>query len=377
MPKIRVLIVDDAVVIRRLVSDCLAQDPEIEVVGTAADGQIALAKIAQVNPDLITLDIEMPVLDGLKTLAALRKTHPKLPVIMFSTLTERGAGATLDALSLGASDYVTKPANVGSVGAAMQRIREELIPKIKGLCRPKAAPPAGSPFRPAAEAPKTFVTQRAARARPEILAIGVSTGGPNALSALLPGLTRNFPIPIVIVQHMPPLFTRLLAERLTAVSGLPSHEGAAGDLLRPGEVWVAPGGFHMEVARAADGVRLRTHEGPPENSCRPAVDVLFRSVAQAFGARTLAVILTGMGQDGLHGCECIREAGGQVLTQDEASSVVWGMPGAVTQAGLADKVLPLCELAAEINRRVQTFGPRSETSTPPVPALKLSLSGAS
>ncbi len=352
MPKIRVLITDDAVVIRRLLSNCLAEDPDIEVVGTAANGQIALAKIEQVNPDLVTLDIEMPVMDGLQALAAIRKTHPRLPVIMFSTLTERGASATLDALSLGASDYVTKPANVGSVGAAILRVRDELIPKIKGLCRRGPAPPTLAPPRPGAEASKNFEARPATLARPEILAIGVSTGGPNALSALLPGLARNFPAPIVIVQHMPPLFTRLLAERLAAVSGLPAREGEAGALLRPGEIWVAPGGFHLEVERVRDGICLRTHQGPPENSCRPAVDVLFRSVAQVFGDRALAVVLTGMGQDGLRGCECIREAGGQVLAQDEASSVVWGMPGAVTQAGLAGKVLPLHELAAEINRRV-------------------------
>ncbi len=355
MPKIRVLIADDAVVIRRLVSNCLAEDPDIEVVGTAANGQIALAKIDQVNPDLVTMDIEMPVMDGLKTLEAIRKTHPRLPVIMFSTLTERGASATLDALSLGASDYVTKPANVGSVGAAMLRIHDELIPKIKGLCRRRppqptlAPPPAGSEPRPGS-LPAV-----------EVLAIGVSTGGPNALSALLPGLSRGFPIPIVIVQHMPPLFTRLLAERLGAVSGLPAREGEPGALLRPGEIWVAPGGFHMEVEQGPQGPRLRTHQGPPENSCRPAVDVLFRSVAHVFGNRTLAVVLTGMGSDGLHGCQCIHEAGGQVLAQDEASSVVWGMPGAVSQAGLAAKVLPLRELAPEINRRVHA-APRQPDS---------------
>jgi len=352
MPKIRVLIVDDSVVIRKVVTDCLSSDPDIEVVGTASDGKIGLARITQLNPDLITLDIEMPNLDGLQTLAALRKTHPKLPVIMFSTLTERGGSATLDALSLGANDYVTKPANVGSVSVAMQRIRDELIPKIKGLCR-----------RPAAITSLPIIRKPATTAMPllgrvEILAIGVSTGGPNALAALMPGLAKNFPVPIVIVQHMPPLFTRLLAERIASVAGLPAHEGAAGALLRPGEVWVAPGGFHMEVEKATDGIRLRTHEGPPENSCRPAVDVLFRSVAKVFGSRSLGVVLTGMGQDGLRGCENIREAGGQVLAQDEATSVVWGMPGAVSHAGLAHEVLPLHELAAAINRRVlgKAFG---------------------
>jgi two-component system, chemotaxis family, protein-glutamate methylesterase/glutaminase len=224
---------------------------------------------------------------------------------------------------------------------------------------------------------KPIAARPTALFRPEILAIGVSTGGPNALSALLPGLSRNFPVPIVIVQHMPPLFTRLLAERLAALWAFPAREGEAGALLRPGEIWLAPGGFHMEIAKATDGVRLRTHEGPAENSCRPAVDVLFRSVAQVFGPRSLAVVLTGMGQDGLRGCECIREAGGQVLAQDEASSVVWGMPGAVSQAGLAEKVLPLDELAAEINRRVQAGFPRASTPKPPDVPIVTSLANAS
>lgn len=351
MAKIRLLIVDDAVVIRRLLADCFAGDPDIDVVGTAANGQIALAKLPQLNPDAITLDMEMPVMDGLQTLAAIRKTHRTLPVIMFSTLTERGASATLDALALGASDYVTKPANVGSVGAAMQRVRNELIPKIRALCGRNTAPaePIGGEIKAVAPRPQYGLI---APAQVDVLAIGVSTGGPNALAALLPGLVRNFPVPIVIVQHMPPLFTRLLAERLEAVSGLVVREGRAGVALRPGDVWVAPGGYHMEVEKAVCGVRLRTQEEPPENSCRPAVDVLFRSVARVYGARTLAVVLTGMGQDGLRGCEHIREANGRILVQDEASSVVWGMPGAVAHAGLAHKVLPLPALAAEINRLV-------------------------
>jgi two-component system, chemotaxis family, protein-glutamate methylesterase/glutaminase len=364
MPKIRVLIADDAVVIRRLVSNCLAEDSDIEVVGTAANGQIALAKIEQVNPDLIILDVEMPVLDGLQTLAAIRKSYARLPVIMFSTLTERGAAATLDALSLGASDYVTKPANVGSVGIAIQRVRDELIPKIKALCGRAPSLPIRAPARVSMEAAPRLDLRPASFVPVDILAVGVSTGGPNALSVLLQLLSKDFPVPIVIVQHMPPMFTRLLAERLAAVSGFPTREGEAGAVLRPGEVWVAPGGLHMEVEKTVGGVRLRTHEGPPENSCRPAVDVLFRSVAKVYGAGTLSVVLTGMGQDGLRGCECIREAGGRVLVQDESTSVVWGMPRAVSQAGLAEKVLPLPALAEEINRRVQVRSQFHKAFTP-------------
>ncbi|MFO1487639.1 MAG: chemotaxis response regulator protein-glutamate methylesterase [Verrucomicrobiota bacterium] len=355
MPKIRVLIVDDSVVIRKLLTDCLQADPDIEVAGTAANGQIALSKITQINPDLVTLDVEMPFMDGHQTVAAIRKTHPRLPIIMFSTLTEHGADATFRALSLGANDFVTKPSNVGSVGAAMEQIRLELLPRIKNLCRREPiAKPATTGGASACAAPVD---------RPrgvDVLAIGVSTGGPNALAALLPELAVNFPVPIVIVQHMPPLFTRLLADRLGAACKCPAHEGRAGALLKAGEIWVAPGGLHMEVEKSPEGVRLRIHEGPPENSCRPAVDVLFRSVASVYGGRVLAVVLTGMGQDGLRGCEFIREAGGMILAQDEASSVVWGMPGAVSNAGLAEKILPLSELAAEINTRV--FGAAAASS---------------
>lgn len=376
MPKTRVLIIDDAVVVRRLVSDCLAQDPNIEVVGTAPDGQIGLAKIEQLNPDLVTLDIEMPVLDGLQTLAAIRKKYLRLPVIMFSTLTERGASATIDALELGASDYVTKPTNVGSVGVAMQRVREQLIPKIKALCRQ-------APARPGIVMPSAAAGGgRGLSARPgplgavDVVAIGVSTGGPNALATVFPALAKDFPVPIVMVQHMPPMFTRLLAERLEVISPVRVREGEAGALVRPGEAWVAPGGFHLEVERTSTGVLLRLHNGPPENSCCPAVDVLFRSVARVYGPRVLSIVLTGMGQDGLRGCECVREAGGQVIVQDEASSVVWGMPRAVTEAGLADQILPLSEIAGEINRRVQA-GVSASAPTPVAPVRQPTLPRAS
>ncbi len=366
MDKIRVFIVDDSAVIRRLLSDLLKEDPQIEVVGMAGNGELALPKIHQLHPDLVTLDMEMPVMDGIETLKALRKTHPKLPIVMFSTLTERGSSATMDALSLGASDYVTKPANVGSVIEGMGRIREELIPKIKALCGHKGSAGAElvSPPRPEPRFPR--VTRGfGAAGGVDVLAIGVSTGGPNALAELMPALGKNFPVPVVIVQHMPPLFTRLLAERLGAISGFKCREGSEGQLLLPGQLWVAPGGFHMVTERVRDGVILHLNEERPENSCRPAVDVLFRSVAKCYGARVLSVVLTGMGQDGLRGCEAIAATGGQILAQDEASSVVWGMPGAVSNAGLADKILPLKELAPEILRRLQTGAPANPFPPPP------------
>jgi two-component system chemotaxis response regulator CheB len=351
--KIRTLVVDDSVVIRRLLSDCLTGDAEIEVVA-AASGRIALAKIPQINPDVVTLDVEMPDMNGLETLVEIRKLYPKLPVIMFSTLTERGGAATLDALSLGANDYVTKPANAGSVTIALQRVRDDLIPKIKALSgrAPGPVAPAAARVTPITTPPR----RGAAPGRQELIdvvAIGVSTGGPNALAAMFPDLPAELPTPIVIVQHMPPLFTRLLAERLDARSGLAVREGTERGTLRPGEAWIAPGGRHMTVAHTlGGGGEIRLGDGPPENSCRPAVDVLFRSVVAAYGPRVLGVVLTGMGQDGLRGCERIREAGGQVIVQDEASSVVWGMPGFVARAGLADAILPLESISGEIVRRV-------------------------
>ena len=363
MTRISVLVVDDSVVVRRLVSDVLASDPDIDVVGAASNGKIALAKIPQLNPDIVTLDVEMPVMDGLETLVELRKLYPRLPVIMFSTLTERGAGATLDALERGASDYVTKPANVGSISASMDAVRAQLIPKIKSLCPrgDEILAPMPTPAAPTAAARPlvTPVTPTIARSpqttqgRIEVLAIGCSTGGPNALAELLPLLPGDLSVPVVLVQHMPPLFTRLLGERLNEKSALSVKEAVDDEPIHPGGVWIAPGDFHLELRRSGAG-QVRTHlqQGPHENSCRPAVDVLFRSVAAIYGGHTLAVVLTGMGQDGLRGSEVIHERGGEILVQDEASSVVWGMPGFVSRAGLASRVLPIPAIAQEIVRRI-------------------------
>jgi two-component system chemotaxis response regulator CheB len=349
MSKIRVLVVDDAVVVRKLVTDVLSADPELTVAGTAPNGRIALAKLEQLAPDIVLMDIEMPEMNGLEALAALRKTHPRLPVIMFSTLTQRGGAATLEALALGATDYVTKPANVGSVTEALERVRTEMIPKIKQLCRRTLF--AGSPPpAPARIRPTTMVPGRDGR-RVDLLVIGVSTGGPNALAALLPDLPATLPVPVLIVQHMPPLFTKLLADRLDARCPLQVREASAGDAVAPGMVYLAPGDYHMAVQPSGVSMRLRLHQGPPENFCRPAVDVLFRSAAEAYRGGVLGVVLTGMGQDGLRGSEAVRDAGGQILAQDEATSVVWGMPGFVARTGLADRVLPLDQIAPELVRR--------------------------
>lgn len=363
MAKTRVLVVDDAVVFRRALANELAGDSALEVVGTAANGRIALARMAQVSPDIVILDVEMPEMDGLATLAELRKSYPRLPVIMFSALTERGAEATLDALALGATDYFTKPAEAGGLDASLTVIREQLIPKIKILCARARGQipmqdglcPATAPAPPAAFLAGVSTPRRSSGppAPVQVVAIGASTGGPNALAEIFRRLPADFPVPIVIVQHMPPMFTRLLAERLSSEFALRVQEGNAGSVLEPGLAWIAPGDYHMIVHREGTQVRMRVHQEPPENSCRPAVDVLFRSVAQTFGSHSLAVILTGMGQDGLRGCESIREAGGQILAQDEATSVVWGMPGYVARAGLADRVLPLSLIGDEIVRRVR------------------------
>lgn len=353
MTRIRVLVVDDSVVIRKLVSDLLSEDPDIEVVGTAVNGRAGLQKIALLDPDLVTMDVEMPELDGIETVRRLRASGSRVPVIMFSTLTERGASATLDALAAGASDYVPKPANVGSVGRSMEQVREALIPRIKSLVpRRGHVATAGAVLPPAAAAP---VPLRAPVARPagsyRLLVVGSSTGGPEAVGTLLSALPP-LPVPVAVVQHMPPLFTKQFAARLDRQLDVEVTEAAHGQELRPGTVCIAPGDFHLEVV--ADGQRLLTRltQDPPENFCRPAVDVLFRSATGAVGGAVLGVVLTGMGSDGARGSRTIVDQGGAVLAQDQASSVVWGMPGAVATAGLAERVLPLRELAPEIVRRL-------------------------
>jgi len=352
--RIRVLIVDDSVVIRHLVRQALIEDPEIEVVGAEANGAAALAAIPQLRPDVVTLDIEMPVMDGLETLREIRKRHPNLRTIMFSTLTTRGASTTFDALALGADDYVAKAANVGSLDRSMVSLRSELLPKIRQFfARPDRSVAPLLPQAPSA------CQQLAARTDLSVLAIGVSTGGPQALSVVIPLLPANLRLPVLIVQHMPPMFTRLLAERLQAVGKLPVAEAVDGVRIVPGRVIVARGDHHLRVRRHGNEIVAALDQGPTENSCRPAVDVLFRSLAEIYRGGVLSVVLTGMGRDGLRGTMEIKAAGGCSIVQDEATSVVWGMPGAIAQAGLADRILPLDRIVPEIVRLVSTR--RSET----------------
>lgn len=360
--RIRVLVVDDSVVMRKILSEVLRDDPEIEVIGTASNGVTALQRMAQLAPDVVTLDIEMPEMDGISTLREIKKNFPRTRVIMCSTLTERGASITMEALSSGADDYIAKRSG-GGAEHVLETFQSQLRPKIKQFARRTTWPSA--PVRPISFSEKqpatvplasdakvgswAFNQQRvvsmpkAIRPKPKVVAIGVSTGGPNALAEVIPMLPADFPLPIVIVQHMPPMFTRLLAERLQAQSKVKVVEGAEGMEVTPGRVYIAPGDHHMCVARRGPQVVLRLNQEPLENSCRPAVDVLFRSVADVYGGAVVSVILTGMGQDGLRGVEQLRQLGSYVIAQDEASSVVWGMPGFVVRAGLADAV---CDLKA-------------------------------
>ncbi len=339
--KIRVLIVDDSVVIRRMLTKELSEHGDIEVVGSVANGAIALDRIPHCRPDVITLDLEMPVMDGMETLRSLRKLYPEIRVIMFSCLTERGASATIEALSSGADDYVAKTPQIGGVDSPVAAIRSDLLRKIRQffVCREFNAPQPTLPPRP---------QPRYSGAAKKVVVIGVSTGGPNALAELLPRFPGDFPLPILIVQHMPPAFTRSLAERLNAMTELQVQEAYDGAAIASGEVLIAPGDYHMTLRRTGAGVSIKLNQDPHENSCRPSVDVMFRSSAETYGGAAIAVMLTGMGTDGLRGTAELHKSGAYVIAQDEASSVVWGMPGAVVNAGLADATVHLNDIAGEV-----------------------------
>ena len=350
---VRILVVDDSAVVRRLVSDVLNAESDLEVVATAPTGTVGLTKLERFEPDVVVLDVEMPGMSGLEVLSEIRRRDGKIPIIMFSSLTERAASTTLEALSRGATAYAAKPSGTRSLEEGLEKVREALVPVVRAVC--------GQDVRPAAPVPK-----RAPRPivrsgnQPAVLAIGCSTGGPNALVEVIGRFPKNLPVPIVIVQHMPPLFTKILADRLTANSNVTVHEAVHGDVLKPGEAWIAPGDYHMQVVREAACVRVMLDQSPPENSCRPAVDVLFRSVAAVYGSSIVAAVLTGMGYDGLRGCEVIGAAGGYIAAQDEATSVVWGMPGAIVQAGLADAVLPLSDIGDHLVGRVLHGGTKND-----------------
>jgi two-component system chemotaxis response regulator CheB len=420
MAPVRILVVDDSVVIRRLLSTALGEVPGLEVVATAALGKIALARIAEYQPDIVILDVEMPEMDGIETLRRIRKDAPRLPVIMFSARTERGAVATIEALTCGASDYVTKPSGAGNAQAAMARVREDMVPKILALAGRRRAPapaprsatttaspvavvPSPAPQRSvttavlpitttlpvAADARRSHTTRqpvargsetaaipvivtegpirlhRPVPPRPiDIVAVGASTGGPNALAVVLGQLPADFPVPIVIVQHMLATFTRHFAERLAGQCRIKVVEASPGEAIAPGHAYIARGDHHLMVERRMGRTFLAMNQDKLENFCRPAVDVLFRSVAHGFGAGALAVVLTGMGHDGLRGCGAIRDAGGDVIVQDEATSVVWGMPGFVARAGLASQVIAIEQLGGELRRRIALGAARAVEAVP-------------
>lgn len=343
MTAIRVLIVAGGVLARRFLAALVEADGALQVAATAATGRIALARIPQVNPDVVLIDQDLPEADRLATLALLHKSYPQLSVIFLGRTPEARRGSPTRA----ATECLTLPNEYAGLEEARPWLIQHLLPRLKHL-----GSSAKGGLAPRV-APATLVDVRLALPRVEVVVIGTSTGGPNALATLLTSMPVRFPVPLLIVQHMPPGFTRQLAERLGQLSGFPVSEAIAGAKVEPGQVWIAPGDYHLGLTRQGLDVRVGLHQGPPENSCRPSVDVLFRAAAEVFGAGVLGVVLTGMGQDGMRGCECIREARGQVLAQDEASSVVWGMPGHVVRAGLAQQVLPLEHLAAEIVRRVR------------------------
>jgi two-component system chemotaxis response regulator CheB len=365
----RILIVDDSAVMRSLVRSVIISDIRLEVAGVAGDGESALSLIESLRPDLVLLDVEMPVMNGLVTLKKLRARGHKMPVIMCSSLTQRGAKVTIEALASGASDYVAKPAGQSGREAASKTLAQELLPKIQALTTSIPAAPVPSSIIPGARPlngssvirPISSVILPSAppskiqpiTSAPTVLAIGISTGGPAALDVMLPMLPANFPLPVLIVQHMPELFTKLFAERLNSRCRLAVHEAIEGEPVRPATVYIAKGNWHMEVlagARIGAPATLHLTQGPLENHCRPAVDVMFRTAAAVYGSGVLAVVMTGMGSDGMLGSRIIRDQGGTVLAQDQATSAVWGMPGAVTNAGLAQRVLPLNTIAPEILR---------------------------
>jgi two-component system chemotaxis response regulator CheB len=376
---IRVLAVDDSAVMRGVLRTLFQKQgqkhsselPAMELCGVVEDGVECLAAVLRLRPDVVVLDLEMPRMHGLDVLERLRLEEPGLPVIMCSAYTERGARATLDALAMGAADYVMKPSEQSDFTSALETLANQLLPKIAAL--------AGAGFQALSEV-RGQTTQQvmaesklspslsaagstaAGGARVEIVAIGVSTGGPSALEVMLPKLAEDFPVPVMIVQHMPKLFTGELAGRLDRICALRVREAYEGAEVLPGTIWLAPGDAHMEVVETAIGhappggrahiARVHLHQQRSLNHCKPSVDYLFCSAAKLYGAGTLALVMTGMGSDGLNGARCVHEAGGVVLTQNAATSAVWGMPGRVFEAGLAREPLPLAALAGELTRRV-------------------------
>ena len=369
-----VLVADDSILYRRALAEALASLPDVQVVGAVGNGKLALQRIRDLRPDLVTLDMEMPEMDGLAVLDALRQSNGAAPaVIVVSGLTKAGGQLTLKALEKGAFDFITKP-DTSNAQLSLEALRRELAPRVRALAhrlevrqilRSKVPPQtatagairAGVPARP----PRTNLEEIAGRmsrlaspTKADLVVIGVSTGGPNALALLLPQIPGNLGVPLLVVQHMPPIFTQSLAESLAAKCALRVREASAGERVQPNTVYIAPGGAQMRVAAPAEGgMVVQITDDPPENNCRPAVDYLFRSVANHFTGQVLAVILTGMGSDGTTGVRLLKRKGCMVIAQDEASCVVFGMPKAAIEAGVVDEVVSLDLIATRITALVR------------------------
>lgn len=358
--KYKVLIVDDSAVVRGLVGRWLRDEPSISVVATASNGLIALKALDNHEVDVVILDIEMPEMDGMTALPKLLRKEPDLKIIMSSTLTADGAAVTLRALSLGAADYIPKPTSTVGLHSS-DEFRQQLVEKVKAL---GAARHGRARLEPASKgvgaapisrlfADKTVTLRPAPLGfKPQIVAVGSSTGGPQALTNFFGGLKAPLRVPMLVTQHMPPMFTKLLAEHLARLSGVPITEAVEGEAVENGHVFLAPGDYHMTVAVERGKKVIRLNQDPPESFCRPAVDVMLRSVVNSYDSPVLTVILTGMGSDGQKGGEAVVKSGGVVIAQDEGTSVVWGMPGAVATAGLCSAVLPLENVAPAVMRMV-------------------------
>ncbi len=359
---IRVMVVDDSAVVRGLISRMIEAEKDMTVSASVGNGQIAVSTFARTEIDIIVLDIEMPVMDGLTALPKLLEVDREVKVIMASTLTVRNAEISIRALDRGAADYVPKPSSSRELSGGMD-FQRELIEKVrslgsirrevrraKGPSKPGARAAVAAPILK--KAPVAIKLRPMPDFRPDVLAIGSSTGGPQALLSVLKGIGPNPRIPIFITQHMPATFTAVLADHISRSTGLACAEAKDGETVVPGRIFLAPGNFHMIVERKGTQVVVRLNDGPPENYCRPAVDPMLRSIAKVYGSRTLVTILTGMGADGLKGGKEVTAAGGAVIAQDEATSVVWGMPGAVATEGLCSAVLPISHVAPFINKMI-------------------------
>lgn len=367
-PPLKVLIVDDTVVYRKIVSDVLAEIPDAEVVGTAHNGKAALLKIKSLQPDLLTLDIEMPEMNGLELLEHLQTDAPDVGAVMLSTLTQKGGAMTMRALELGAFDFIPKPQS-GTMADNKAAVKQALRPIVKAFQRsrkirgamggsPLASQPAARSVKPVLRMPRSDPQKRSGPS--SIVGIGISTGGPNALAQMLPMLPKDIGVPVVIVQHMPPMFTQSLAKSLDGKCQLSVHEAENGEALLPNNVYIAPGGRQMKIVAGPDGRQrmIKITDDPPENSCRPSVDYLFRSIAELYVGRATGVIMTGMGSDGTAGLAQMKNKGAFVIAQNEPTCVVFGMPKEPIQRGIVDVVAPLNQIAKEIVGTLSNKGTR-------------------